>query len=244
MIRQVENWLPASAFSAAAMEKCLKIPVAEWALRWFGDKKSVRIMMKHDSKGRLTDFAKAEIFRGGIATIAQSGANKRHLLQAALNVSMADKSLTPADHQLLDAFSADIVKDLSHEVSKNLKSERNIDEEKSIGLNVLIEGMEVSTIFIPTSAALLAIKEQIPRSRREENFADRIQALGRNPIAAEAILGQAEITIEDLEDLSVGDVLVLNRQCDQPIDFRVAGTSKFVASCHFEKINRQYKLTF
>ena len=43
------------------------------------------------------------------------------------------------------------------------------------------------------------------------------------------LLGRAELTVEQMLDLVVGDVLMLNQSQEKPLKLRVEGTSKYLA---------------
>ena len=51
--------------------------------------------------------------------------------------------------------------------------------------------------------------------------------LANSEVEADVLLGRAELTIEQMLDLSVGDVLMLNQSQEKPLKLRVEGTDKY-----------------
>ena len=52
--------------------------------------------------------------------------------------------------------------------------------------------------------------------------------LANSEVESDVLLGRAELTIEQMLDLVVGDVLMLNQSQEKPLKLRVEGTNKYL----------------
>jgi flagellar motor switch/type III secretory pathway protein FliN len=86
---------------------------------------------------------------------------------------------------------------------------------------------EVLDLRLPSPALVPLLKAKWPRAMSSSGaLRRRSDALKQVSVSARACLGRVEIALEELEGLSVGDVLVLDRNVNDPIDLCLPGSDQ------------------
>lgn len=87
--------------------------------------------------------------------------------------------------------------------------------EVTLPLVLAIEAEYLAAVCDP-SARLR--RKQAPAKQRMQGHIERVE------LGAEVLVGRADVLLRDVMALEAGDVLVLKRECDDPIDLHVEGT--------------------
>ncbi len=82
------------------------------------------------------------------------------------------------------------------------------------------------------------------RNRRHDDLRQRLTGrLHRAPLVTSAVLAETTITLGDLMNMAVGDVIVTDKPASAPIVFTVEGKKKFLANLGQFKGSRAIKIT-
>ena len=103
------------------------------------------------------------------------------------------------------------------------------------GFNVELEALSGKILFCYSLTTLQPIKDKLYSPYQLEEVIDLKwrRALERlilnSEVELKGILGQSQITVRDLLNLEVGDVIVLNKKAEEPVEVLVAGIPKCLA---------------
>lgn len=224
MTAQAFEWLPDEAFGDPALTGLFRGPVDAWAGEWFvSAKPSVQ-------RGREAVQSGVQRFQHGAITLAMTGPGKRRLLEAVLGVDLAQQSLTEADRHILDVLAKDVVEDLGGRLESELGAKDVQATGRGVAISVGVRNDELLALYCPRHLLVPLLKKQIaPAVSRRGGLSGRMKALGAMPVTVEAVLGRADLAISELEDLSEGDVLVLDRDLNDAAELRVAGSERAFA---------------
>lgn len=226
MSGQARDWLPTGAFTLDAVRASLAPWIAHWSDRWFLNVKA-EIGSVRPSK-QNSRSAHSLTLRGATTEAVLSGPGKRSLLEAALNTDLSGAVLAVSDHEILNSFASEAVKDLLAIVDNALGDECDRDSPK-LSVVILVGGGETIEMIVPSSSLVQAIKRTVPSTQNLRKATPRIEALKPVKLVAEGLLGRADLTLDDLRNLSIGDVVVLDVALESPVELRLRGTRKRIA---------------
>ena len=216
-------WLPKDAFSLEAVGACLSGPLAAWAERWFIRAPAAVAAVR---AGEAAAPAPQSLNTEGVhAALELSGRGKRRLLEAALDIDLADQPLSEGDRRLLDAFAQQISQDLIAGLDEALSTETQDAGGMPVVSTITVGGHDVFSLLVSDHVLVPLIKAHVPNSPppRQRPLMRRAEALKRTKLSAYGFLGRAELGLDELEGLNVGDVLVLDRMLAEPVELRLAG---------------------
>ncbi len=207
------DWLPKAAFSESAVKAVLSGLVGGWSERWFARARASISAVRFSAATAQGDGAALEL----------PGPGKRLLLEAALDCELTGQMLGEGDHSVLDVFAAQIGQDLITALDKLTGAGKQPSGSGCIALGIAVAGSDMLTVRLAAGALVPALKARLGGSRRAGAAPrSRVEALKQTRLEAEAILGRAELALGDLRELSVGDVLILDRALRDPVELRLA----------------------
>jgi flagellar motor switch/type III secretory pathway protein FliN len=216
VIKQVRDWLPTNAFTDEALKAAFVDLVKAWSQRWFA---SAQIAVT--STGLAATPAATRV------AVDWSDAGRKHVLEAALGIDLAEQSLTDRDRAVLDAFASKIVEDLLDTLQRS--GPREVVDEMTARATLAVNQLEVLTILLPHSCLVAAIKVRTAKSNRStRQLSNRLKAVGPAKVQVEGILGQTDLALSEVETLGVGDVLILNRTLGQNVELRLKDVSRLI----------------
>jgi flagellar motor switch/type III secretory pathway protein FliN len=223
-------WLPKDAFSLEAVGACLSGPLSAWAERWFVRTPAAVAAVRAGEPTAAAPAPQSLNIEGVNAALELSGRGKRRLLEAALDIDLADQPLSEGDRRLLDAFAQKIAQDLVSALDETL----SIDDDGATGAPVVstiaVGGHDVFSLLVSDHVLAPLIKARVVDSCPPARpLIRRIEALKRTKLNAHGFLGRAELGLDELESLNVGDVLVLDRALAEPVELRLAGRETAMA---------------
>ena len=232
MIEPVREWLPANLVSIdrinTALSPCLHAWSADWLARSAASP-DVRLpaLLAFDALEHAAHFSGAHHIRLALPAIG-----KRYLLEALLDESLAGKALTPTDYQLLDGLAGRAMNDLAERLGRLFQAQAATDpttQELAIDVN----GHEICRMLYPVDGMAILMRQEFVRTASSAiPLVSRRHALAACAVEVDAILGSVRLTVDDLHDLEIGDVLVLDRPLEQAVDLRLAATRSVIASGH------------
>lgn len=221
---QARAWLPKDAFSLEAVGACLAQPVTVWAERWFVRAPAAIAAVRMDAAGAATPAQPGTVTEGVNAVLELGGHGKRRLLEAALDVDLTAQTLGDGDRRLLDEFARAIVRDLAASLDAVPLTGSDDGAAATVVCTITVAGHDVLSLRVPDCALATMIKAAMTQADAAKPvLARRSDALKRTTLTVLGHLGRAELAIDELESLSIGDVLILDRPLVEPVELRLAG---------------------
>lgn len=223
MTEHVREWLPRDVFTQDVVQPALAGLLTEWSRHWFTRARAGVTAVSFETM----QAEPALLVDGDAAQIVLSGRGKRHLLEALLGLELADAVISAADHKLLDAIATDAAADLLARIDE-LAAGKGRDG-AMLAISLALGSREMAILFLPDHVLIPAMKAAMWRRRQSSEAPQTIaEALKPVPLRAEAVLGQADLTLGDLRHLSVGDVVVLDTSVRDPVELRLANNGRCI----------------
>jgi flagellar motor switch/type III secretory pathway protein FliN len=227
--QDVKEWLPKGAFCDGAIKAALADTVAHWSGDWFSHPAAISAVCFAGRNLPHQDSAQGLHVRGVCADARLSGRGKRILLEQALAVDLSGQVLCESDHQVLAAFAAQVVEDLTARLDALFEGEAPPTDAPRIGLTVSIAGSEMLSLALPDFVLVPLLKSKIRAARTLDDAPrGRMEALKSQRLGTEGILGNAELNLNDLGMLDVGDVLILDRRLNDSVELRISGGGQLI----------------
>lgn len=234
MTSEVRDWLPREAFAANLVTAALSGVIDEWASVWFSDAGALRIEVE-GADGVLSSPSGAAI-DGQAVTASFDGYGKRLVLEMALGLRFDRPSLNETDHKLLDSFAIRLFRDLVERLDRHMEATVTNGSASHMATVVLSgAGGDLAHLRVSQPALIPLIKACIGVSKHALEPVPYQQALAATPVVLEAVLGKATLAMGELKGLAPGDVLVLDRAVDGPIDLRIMETGQIVVAGRLQR---------
>jgi len=230
---QAKEWLPGDAFTLESVRPAMAGVVATWSDRWFANA-PVEICTVRPAAGK-SRIAQSLYVHGAATEAELSGRGKRALLEAALNTDLSGLVLTASDHEILDAFAGAAVKDLLSMLD-GLGHDDSASPRLSVSLS--LAGIEMAEVVVSPQALIPAMKAAMGKATRPGRApGTRIEALKPVKLVVEGFLGRAELTLDDLNGLAVGDVVILDSSLKSPVELRMQNSGQRVGRGKLTRAN-------
>ena len=258
MIGQVREWLPCDVLTHGVVRESVGQAVAAWSARWFtGPCASVAAMKYATGDPRNEkDETGWRIYRTAVAVRGTRQAFSR-MVDRALDIEALPAELSEADRLLLASFGRAMIEDLVAELEHAfaIPGEMKSEPEKVAdplrdagGLVVSLAdpaGRDILTLAVPADVVVPSVKAHLgPAVRRTENLPPLSEPLRAVTMAVEARVGRVELTLAELNELAVGDVLILDRRLEQTVDVAHAGTRQVFAKAMLTSVDDGMALVF
>ena len=222
MIQRVRAWLPNGAFEVATGERALGGTVAAWSHHWFSRGEAVVSACRQDLPAPR-DSLSADGVAGAIALPPRA---RRTLLEAALALDLAEMTIGEPDRPVLDR----LAEQMTHDLLKRLAMSRGEGEDSAmLGVTLALGGRELLTLHLPMADVARLIQAALPRRTQREPLTSRRKALGPTSITVDGLLGYGMLSISELEGLSAGDIVLLDRGSSAKAELRLAPGSRLIA---------------
>jgi hypothetical protein len=216
----VRFWLPKDAFTGDVATAALSDCLARWGEPWFGARKLSAARLRRDE---AVPHASVLETRGTAASVEIAGDRKRRLLEALLDTDLTQETRTEGDNHVLDALLAEVSAELVGALGELSAGTSVSPDEDNVRATITAGAREILDVIVPEAALVPLIKAQIgvaPAANRA--FAVRTAGLKGMRVTARATLGHAELSVADVQGLAPGDVLVLDRGLNQPVELCLA----------------------
>lgn len=229
---KAEDWLPLDALRRLAvpeLEGCL----GSWAQHWCAQPPLLRAELV--DPGGVGELVEMEEDHGGLSMLLSAHASAR-ILALALCLPPAELLMAGADQRVFSRLRASLLEDLAGRLRERLQFDAGGVTGRMLRLVVRDEqASPMFSIALPRGpVSRLARSVLRPGKRRGEPPRMMSEVLADSEVRLEAILGSAEIPLADLGRLAPGDVLVLDRRVDQPVDVRLKDTERPVCVARLE----------
>ena len=251
------EWLPLDVSLRPGVRSRVDQAVLKWSQTWISKRRlKVCTWTTAVSQPRGDqDGAGWQRYTSGLAISASRRARTR-LLDWGLDIQLDELALTETDRQLIEQIERRMLEGLVGDVEQSLSvtaeggAAQTLVTEPFAGQGGAIIGLTDSgssallTLAVPFAVLLPLCLEDLPPPRpRPEPLSSRAYSVGSTRLSIEAGLGQAEMTLKDLRNLAVGDVLVLDKALDEPAELSLAGTEALLAQASIADQAGQMTLT-
>jgi flagellar motor switch/type III secretory pathway protein FliN len=255
VIQDVREWLPCGVVTHDAVRHAIEEAITRWHNRWFAAPcLSVSDMVAVPEAtwidGEDDDW---RIHCSAVAIRARRRALSR-LADIVLDVESEGVILTDADRYVVRGLERKIIETLAAEIEQafGLPGEVSAQRHDMLagdgGLLVHLRdssGRELLTVGVPTEMTLPVVKAQLePAAPSRERLQSLGNALGSANVAMEAVVGRVQLTLVDLNNLSVGDVLVLDSFVDRPVDIASVVSRQIFARAQLSHVEDGVALVF
>lgn len=225
------NWLPDGALGAPPVMRVIDSVLADWCDRWWaGD---------HLRRQRLT-FAETGspdiVVQTACVSLRAPAASVEALAGWALDMDLSRIERSEDDGVVIDAMADAMFRDLVGTLDAALGGGADETPGRDRSGPVSIEFTDDAgrrILVIETSRALLAGVRRAalpePPSDASRPLIPIRRAIADTKVSLSAIVGSAEIALPDVRRLARGDVILLNRPLDQPLDLVANGSGARIA---------------
>jgi flagellar motor switch/type III secretory pathway protein FliN len=246
MASPVRTWLPSAAITPQALTEPLAAVLGAWRERWFSAK-AVGILAIEPATETIPRPSE-QVYRasGAHASATLDGRGKRHLLEGTLDVSLAKNLPNDNDHRLLDAFAASVLEDLVVGFD-GLLTDVALESRRGdlVRIGIAAGSEEVLAVFVDEQNLVALLKASSATGRpRRETLSSRTDAMKSTSVAVDAMLGRAELSIEELENLSTGDVLILDRDISEKVDLCPIGQNLAIGRGRLQRSDDRVEIHF
>jgi len=220
-------FLPASAITTQRLERAFGHVLTGWCSDWFG--------RGHASLRQTSARHGRSVVPGGAIHTSKhespgielSALGKRRLIEAALSSDLEGVQQSDADRAILGGLADEIASDLDERLRAVLGGEESAPLST---LELVLDGQAIGTLAVSARALAEVLRRTVKTRNTPTAFAaSRLEAATLTPITIDAVLGSAGVSLKDLADLSVGDVIVLDAGLDTAAAVRIAGTHQVIA---------------
>jgi flagellar motor switch/type III secretory pathway protein FliN len=231
-------WLPSSALDSPAIDEALRASVREWSAKWFarGGLRPSGPFARGNIAKLLHDKVVWRAVPDGLAVGAAERATGA-LAAAMLDADFSGTNLLPKDRQLIERLAGECLEDLRIRLARLFGLPEKLEWQESVdpprmsgevwtcrfGLN---DREPLVWLAVDRARVVMLRRSRLRRSSDGVRLRPMAEALAKQPLALSARLGRCEITLSDLTALSEGDVIVLDRRLDEPLELAVEGQVK------------------
>lgn len=222
MTADARAWLPREAFTVAHLDAALAPILRDWSACWFASSEFSVVDVRRDP--RLSQaLASSQIRRSrDVLEISAAGRGKRALIELGLGLELEGLSLNEHDHAVLDCMVGRLLGDLIDRAAHLIGSPSGTDlKMHSVTVAIGHRGVEVAQLSFPDWAIVDAIKASMSPTKPSASLADPARALGDIAVTLEGQLGRIPLSIDELSNLAVGDILVIDRKHSASVDLVV-----------------------
>lgn len=237
-------WLPREALRDGRAERLIAPMLAEWSRTWLPGGHPAPLAA---AAGPAADAD----WRGrneGIAFAADPAARLR-LAGLMLDAEPGAEGLKPADRELIERLCDACLGDLGKRLARGFGLAEAAAwtpvpaPAAARGLTLAVGSEARPLLYLHVADGLLAglIKRACPVPDRPPRLSPLAVPLAAQPVGLSAALGRCSLTLAELAGLGEGDVLVLDRPLDRPLELVVEG-AKRTSRCTLDQEGERLRL--
>lgn len=226
-------WLPAGALTDGPVRALLATAVDAWSAAWFADRAERATVTLLASASPPVEVARAPA--SPALDMRYAPAFGQTMIHLALDAEPSSNLLSSLDADLLRGFEHRLFADLAERLLACIGHDRLEHSSPGYSTSAPRRTIELVVTFdrsgdaIRTSvpaAALVAARKRMaqPARAHDKTLVTVRRALLCSRVSVSAMLGTAELALDQLSGLAVGDVIVLDRAVGTPVDLVRAGT--------------------
>lgn len=222
-------WLPDEALKPAVFERTIAQIVGDWSSHWFSKTKaSCRTKLREIGSGGPASLDWRSW--GGECGICIDEGGRLALAEAMLDRSIAANAVQAADRPLLNDMAERCLDDLLGRLSWIIDRDRgpemsssSLAHDQGMVWDIGLKKSGTSFSLIVHRSALVRWRKTLAPKATAPALARVASALTSQPVRLDLDLGRGSLTIAELEDLAIGDVVILNSAVDSPLAVLAAG---------------------
>jgi flagellar motor switch/type III secretory pathway protein FliN len=222
----VHHWLPKDAFVGRAAKDVLSGPVADWSARWIARAPAAV------SRLRLVEGGLArrdQSISGEHVELEMPGSGKRCLLEALLDVDLTEHQRSEGDMRVLDALADVVCKDLIRTFEAIVAGHAVDEAGGRLKLTLTIGRNDICEATLPASSMVPLLKRQFGNATNDRPLSRLSAALRHVHVSTRVVLGDVELSLNEVRELGVGDVVVVDRAVGDPVDLRLPSSTRPLA---------------
>jgi flagellar motor switch/type III secretory pathway protein FliN len=229
VIEVVRDWLPRQAFEEDAVRAALDEVVAAWSAAWISGA-AARISAVRARRAASAPEPNTIQAKGRVASAELSPLGKRQLLEAVLGANLSMERLRTGDHKVLEALARQMIEDLTLRLDRAFVRAGPCAGEPELLMMLALAEREFLALAVHEHVLVPALRVRLGGANPASPVPhSRAKALGPMQLAIQAVLGRAELTMQELEGLGIGDVVVLDRDLNEPVELRLTGVESPLA---------------
>lgn len=222
-----QDWLPAGVLGDHAISEWFDGLIKGWSQRWFiGERCSAGSIAQAGTARLRSGPSDVEEIRSdaGVVSVCIGSRGRGLLLDHALRRA-SDEIVADGDRPLLDAFAQEIISDLLREIETGLDCKASSARLDTVAWLVMrdTKEQELLSLRLTAEARRALIRRAFGEPREARGLEHRGEALGELSVAIEARAGTATLGLGQLEQLALGDVIILDRTIDSGVEIAVKG---------------------
>ena len=231
--------------------EALADPVRHWSVKWFatGAVSVLSAVPESGSGGRDAAAWHRDTHDIELRLVPSAATD---LACRMLDHRIEDKTLRPADRQLIAQLTAACLDDLRSTVCRAFGSdiaepwrEGSLARSDEAGVELRLawrHGPQLATVWIGMALAVACRKSRCGAGRSDTGLGRSDDALASVELSLSANLGSGALTLAELQALDEGDVLVLERALDETLPLLVNGRTAGRAACRIVERERGFAL--
>jgi len=243
-------WLPANALSDGTLAALCVESANAWAAKWFVDPRTITVA--RTAINNPTKLPSSAVSVGGPdhgVVISVDQVNAARLAASMLNLPASLKP-NDADISLFRRLARACIRDLGDAMIRDLRLDvqslgdnhpDQIDDAEKFSLAFASGGACVD-IYLNRALAISARRIAAKGHRAGPSLGNRLAAADRQSVRIGALLGEARVPLPDLYALACGDVLVLDRGCEDALLLTVNDHPLNQATCTVRQSPNAYEL--
>lgn len=236
MTYHARDWLPHGVMSREPVRRGVEAAVSDWARRWFADARigvSSLLDCPTEARGEVEGGA-WRVSRQGVALGFPKWSLQR-LVEKALGAPPPGEVATDTDQRLLAEFERRVLDDLPATLAVELSLSEGVvgsarERDPFAGKGGLVvrlnegNGQDFGALAIPFEILLPFCRASLePRASPRRTLDGLLPALGSVPLILEATVGRFDLGLFELQELALGDVLMLNKSLGDAFDVTLKG---------------------
>jgi len=228
-------WLPAEALNPAHFERAISSLVDDWGSHWFAQAKpNCRIRLRE-----INTIDSARLARrswGNECSVSLDEAGRLALAEAMLDRAIAANAVMPADRPLLNDVTNRCLDDLLGRLSWLIDGDRsptisddNVPSEPGICWEIGLKRSGVTVNLAVHCSALVRWRKALAPADETPKLTSLLVALRNQSVRIDLDAGHGSLSLAELENLAQGDVVVLDRRIDGPLELLASGRPTGIA---------------
>jgi hypothetical protein len=241
---EAQIWLPRESISPPALNAALGETLRAWTQEWCAAAAtSATIFDIADLQTTIAEQGSA--YGGEFLQVHLPPRGRRLLLNEALGRTIEQEACNESDRLLLDVLVERIVRDLIARLENRLGHFAASTHGQRLALGIGYSDEALCTLVAPAQAVVPLIKEMATKSHTgSKKPSRRRDALASLMVGLEAVLGTAEVRVDDIRGLATGDILLLDTPADGMADLRIIKTTQKIMSGKIGRLGSRAILTF
>lgn len=259
MSTKFNHWLPFEAIFDGVLETCITDIVTSWQTHWLGEslKFDQILLIPNDTEKQIANTEMGWLFSNGENTveISLNEGGLRKLSGTMLNVKVPAKP-SQEDLKFLEALVEksliDMCQKLSHGLNmgdgyKILNSEDDFSHNSNytykIGIN-LASNFPLMSILVHDDCLIKARKSACSSRESSMSIHEFETALSNQKLNIGFHGGESRISLPEIHNLSIGDVIVLDKKIREPMNSILNGRPVEGLPCNVHQSNNTMAMKF